>query len=473
MAKDISIGIGSETRSFQKGIKDGVIEPLEGAVDAIEELGKSGDDSGEQLTDAMKDAQKKTELLGDEYTELRKKIDQVGKQGSDSWKKVKDGSKDAEAGMEDFKSEANQTARETAASFDGSADSIVDMFQETAANALSGFGPAGAVAGLALAAGIGFATQAFQQSQEDAEKLRERVAALTEELINTDGVSLEYVTGQLLELATATEDGDKKLKDLKKTADKAGVPFDIMAEAVAGNQEAIDALLPGLKAQKKAQDDIVAAQDSWNTTASAASSKSSEYNAAIKELEASQAALTGATDAATLAEEAGYEIYRTKADLVDQLNSAYDDAVGAVGDFIDKESGVLDVEAYLASIEARQEALRKYQERVANAGLTPEQLSALNDMGTDAAAQFMQGYESASPDQQRRMKGVLDEAAKTSSGSAADIIKKTLPTSVETTAKVKVDAGNAEEDIAKITKNRTVKVTVDWRDKYGKSIDFG
>ena len=473
MAKDISIGIGSETRGFQKGIKDGIIEPLEGAVDSIEELGKSGDDTGEQLTDAMKDAQKKTELLGDEYTELRKKIDQVGKQGSDSWKKVKDGSKDAEAGMEDFKSEANQTAKETAASFDGSAESIVDMFQETAANALSGFGPAGAVAGLALAAGIGFATQAFQQSQEDAEKLRERVAALTEEFINTDGVSLEYVTGQLLELATATEDGDKKLKDLKKTADKAGVPFDIMAEAVAGNQEAIDALLPGLKAQKKAQDDIVAAQDSWNTTASAASSKSSEYNAAIKELEASQAALTGATDAATLAEEAGYEIYRTKADLVDQLNSAYDDAVGAVGDFIDKESGVLDVEAYLASIEARQEALRKYQERVANAGLTPEQLSALNDMGTDAAAQFMQGYESASPDQQRRMKGVLDEAAKTSSGSAADIIKKTLPTSVETTAKVKVDAGNAEEDIAKITKNRTVKVTVDWRDKYGKSIDFG
>jgi len=473
MAKDISIGIGSETRGFQKGIKDGVIEPLEGAVDAIEELGKQGDDSGEQLTDAMKDAQKKTELLGDEYVELRKKIDQVGKQGSDSWKKVKDGSKDAEAGMEDFKSEANQTAKETAASFDGSAESIVDMFQETAANALSGFGPAGAVAGLALAAGIGFATQAFQQSQEDAEKLRERVAALTEELINTDGVSLEYVTGQLLELATATEDGDKKLKDLKKTADKAGVPFDIMAEAVAGNQEAIDALLPGLKEQKKAQDDIVAAQDSWNTTASAASSKSSEYNAAIKELEASQAALAGATDAATLAEEAGYEIYRTKADLVDQLNSAYDDAVGAVGDFIDKESGVLDVEAYLASIEARQEALRKYQERVANAGLTPAQLSALNDMGTDAAAQFMQGYESASPDQQRRMKGVLDEAAKTSSGSAADIIKKTLPTSVETTAKVKVDAGNAEEDIAKITKNRTVKVTVDWRDKYGKSIDFG
>lgn len=473
MAKDISIGIGSETRGFQKGINDGVIEPLEGAVDAIEELGKQGDDSGEQLTDAMKDAQKKTELLGDEYVELRKKIDQVGKQGSDSWKKIKDGSKDAEAGMEDFKSEANQTAKETAASFDGSAESIVDMFQETAANALSGFGPAGAVAGLALAAGIGFATQAFQQSQEDAQKLKEKVAALTEELINTDGVSLEYVTGQLLELATATEDGDKKLKDLKKTADKAGVPFDIMAEAVAGNQEAIDALLPGLKEQKKAQDDIVAAQDSWNTTAATASSKSSEYNAAIKELEASQAALAGATDAATLAEEAGYEIYRTKADLVDQLNSAYDDAVGAVGDFIDKESGVLNVDAYLASIEERQEALRKYQERVANAGLTPAQLSALNDMGTDAAAQFMQGYESASPDQQRRMKGVLDEAAKTSSGSAADIIKKTLPTSVETTAKVKVDAGNAEEDIAKITKNRTVKVTVDWRDKYGKSIDFG
>lgn len=471
MAKDISIGIGSETRGFQKGINDGVIEPLEGAVDAIEELGKSGDDTGEQLTDAMKDAQKKTELLGDEYTELRKKIDQVGKQGSDSWKKVKSGSKDAEEGMQDFKDEANQTAKETAASFDGSAESIVDMFQETAANALSGFGPAGAVAGLALAAGIGFATQAFQQSQEDAQKLKEKVAALTEELINTDGVSLEYVTGQLLELATATEDGDKKLKDLKKTADKAGVPFDIMAEAVAGNQEAIDALLPGLKEQKKAQDDIVKAQSEWNTTASAASSRSAEYGAAINELEASQKALAGATDAATLAEQAGYDTYRAKAGLVDNLNSAYDDAVGAVGDFVNAESGVLDVEAYLASIEARQDALRQYQERVANAGLTPDQLSALNEMGTDAAAQFMAGYESASPEQQKRMKGVLDEAAKTSSGSASEIIAKTIPKTVTTTAKVDVDAANASAELDAITKQRSVKVVIDWRDKYGKSVD--
>jgi chromosome segregation ATPase len=471
MAKDISVGIVSETKPFQKGIKDGVIEPLEGAVESIEELGKSGEDTGDQLTDAMKDAQKKTEILGDEYTELRKKIDQIGKQGSDSWKKVKDGSKDAEEGMQDFKSEANQTAKETAASFDGSAESIVDMFQETAANALSGFGPAGAVAGLALAAGIGFATQAFQQSQEDAQKLKEKVSALTDELLTTDGVSLEYVTEQLHTMATATEDGDKKLKDLKKTSEKASVPFDIMAEAVAGNQDAIDALLPGLKEQKKAQDDIVAAQDSWNTTASTASSKSSEYNAAIKELEASQAALTGATDAATLAEQAGYETYRAKAGLVDNLNTAYDDAVGAVGDFVNAESGVLDVEAYLSSIEARQEALRQYQERVASAGLTPEQLTALNDMGTDAAAQFMAGYESASPEQQRRMKGVLDEAAKTSSGSASEIIAKTIPKTVETTAKVSVDPGTSNSDLDKITKDRTVKVVIDWRDKYGKPVD--
>lgn len=471
MAKDISVGIVSETKPFQKGIKDGIIEPLEGAVESIEELGNSGEDTGDQLTDAMKDAQKKTELLGDEYTDLRKKIDQIGKQGSDSWKKVKDGSKDAEEGMQDFKSEANQTAKETAASFDGSAESIVDMFQETAANALAGFGPAGAVAGLALAAGIGFATQAFQQSQEDAQKLKEKVSALTEELLTTDGVSLEYVTEQLHTMATATEDGDKKLKDLKKTSEKAGVPFDIMAEAVAGNQDAIDALLPGLKEQKKAQDDIVAAQDSWNTTASTASSKSSEYNSAIKELEASQAALTGATDAATLAEQAGYDTYRAKAGLVDNLNTAYDDAVGAVGNFVNAESGVLDVEAYLSSIEARQEALRQYQERVASAGLTPEQLTALNDMGTDAAAQFMAGYESASPEQQKRMKGVLDEAAKTSSGSASEIIAKTIPKTVETTAKVSVDPGTSNSDLDKITKDRTVKVVIDWRDKYGKPVD--
>lgn len=69
------------------------------------------------------------------------------------------------------------------------------------------------------------------------------------------------------------------------------------------------------------------------------------------------------------------------------------------------------------------------------------------------------------------MKGVLDEAAKTSSGSAKEIIEKTLPKTVETTAKVKVDAGDATAELDAITKQRSVKVVIDWRDKYGKSVD--
>ncbi len=83
-------------------------------------------------------------------------------------KKTKKAAEEGKSGMDDFKQEANQTARESAASFDGSAESIVDVFQEVAANAFQGFGPAGAVAGLAIAAGIGLGVKAFEDGQASA-----------------------------------------------------------------------------------------------------------------------------------------------------------------------------------------------------------------------------------------------------------------------------------------------------------------
>lgn len=222
MAKVHEIGIGADTRGFEDQIKSGVINPTEQAADALDRLGDAAGDAGDQsskaassvnafadklveasrkagksdddikaalrdmglnakqaeqavervgtefkksgrdgersiekLEDALKDAQRETKELGD-------KADAAGDQ-------ARRGMERAEEGVKDFKEEAQQSARETAASFDGSFESIADLAQEVAANAFAGFGPAGAAAGIAVAAGLGVAVDQFNKIKEVSE----------------------------------------------------------------------------------------------------------------------------------------------------------------------------------------------------------------------------------------------------------------------------------------------------------------
>ncbi|QEA29708.1 hypothetical protein FGL91_14815 [Microbacterium sp. CBA3102] len=159
MARAHEIAIAADAKQFDQGIRDGVIKPLEKAEDALEDLADAADDAGrdssrsvERLEDALKDAQRETKDLGDK--------------AGDAGDKARRGMERAEDGVKDFKEEAQQSARETAASFDGSFESIADLAQEVAANAFSGFGPAGAAAGIAVAAGLGVAVDQFNKIDE-------------------------------------------------------------------------------------------------------------------------------------------------------------------------------------------------------------------------------------------------------------------------------------------------------------------
>jgi len=165
MAGGYTVGIASETKAFKQGIESGVIDPLEDAQKELLELGKNR--GPEQLERALKDAENATDRLKDETKDTARAIEQEYR---DSYRKLKSSSDDgighAKEGVQDFKQEAQQSARETAASFDGSFESIADFAQEVAANAFSGFGPAGTAAGLAIAAGLGVAVDQFNKIDE-------------------------------------------------------------------------------------------------------------------------------------------------------------------------------------------------------------------------------------------------------------------------------------------------------------------
>lgn len=243
------VGIASETKAFKQGVESGIIEPLEDAQKELVDLGKNK--GPDQLEKGMKDAERATEKLGDETKRTANAIEQEFR---DTYRKVKQSSDDgidgAKEGLDDFKQEANQTARETAASFDGSFESIVDMAQETAANAFGGFGPAGAVAGLAAAAGIGLAMAGF----EDVQKAQEEATRLASEWADKfveSGQRVATTAQQTAEILAFVADPEQ-YKAATENAELWGVTVSDAILAMVGNTGAMQIVEDGLDRQREA-----------------------------------------------------------------------------------------------------------------------------------------------------------------------------------------------------------------------------
>lgn len=212
MSKRFEIDIGLNASGVAKGAKDGekALADLEAAVEGVgdesarstrpidsfaaklveasRKAGKSDDDIKDALRAmglSAKQAERAVEGIGDEFRDAGRDGERALDGIEDSLKDVQRRSKDAfddigdsgkrgfgkaEEGVKDLKEEAQQSARETAASFDGSFESIADLAQEIAANAFAGFGPAGAAAGIAAAAGLGVVVDQFNKIDEASEE---------------------------------------------------------------------------------------------------------------------------------------------------------------------------------------------------------------------------------------------------------------------------------------------------------------
>ena len=457
MAKGISINFLADVRDFLKGTKN--------VEDGL-------DDVADSLDDVARDGEKSTEKLEDGFRELAKSAKKSGDDVGDSMSK---GFKKAESGMDDFKQEANSTAKESAASFDGSAESIVDSFQEIAANAFEGFGPAGAVAGLAVAAGIGIATAEFQKTQEEAQKAKERTTELGLAIIESgsDVAGMEAFNEQLKLIVTNAEDAPKKLEDIEKFAKKYPALADdvgTMAAAYAGNGDALDDMILKLEEEKKLTEETTSKTAAGTN---ALRDRANAYGDEINSLKAIQEETERAKEIEADYLASGGAETIAKAAAIESINAAYDNVASSVLDYVNAETGVLDVDAYLAAIDARAASLAEYQEQLSMSGLTTEQKTALDDMGIESATVFMDAYVAASPEQKKRMEETLTKMASDTSGVAKDTIDKTFATPTE----AKIQATLDEESVAEVNRaisrqlnEKAVKITVTGVDKNGKYV---
>jgi hypothetical protein len=457
MAKGISINFLADVRDFLKGTKN-VEDELDDVADSLDDVAREGEQATEKLEDGFKELAKASKKAGDDI--------------GDGFKK---GTKEASEGLDDLQENSKSNAKEVAASFDGSVESIVDGFQGLAAEAFEGFGVAGLIAGAALAAGIGLATAEFQRTEEEAQKARERIGELGLAMIEAGAQGerpLESVIEALQGIVSNSDDAVKKFSDIQRAAKFVGNSAEDLAIAYAGQSDALEGQLDVLDDLITKEQEVTDAQaENGSRFAAVTQGKVATLEKQREELERIQEETKNAAAIEQAWLKSGGAEIQAKNEAIATINQAYDEAVGAVEDFISEESGVLNVEAYLAAIDARKQALDEYQTALATSGLSTEQKNALNGLGADAAAAWLKGYQSATPEQQRRLRDSLTEAAKENSGVTRKAIDEAFKKPVDAKVQVTADTIAAERAIEKVIRDRSAKIRIDFVDRNGRRVD--
>ena len=166
----VKLDLVTDTSEIKKGFKD-VESALEDVSDSLDDVANDAEGAGQKMERSFSDVAKET----------KKEARDTAKEVGGSYDKMARDSGDATNQM---KEDSFSNAKEVAASFDGSAESIVDGFQGAAAEMFSGFGPAGAAAGLAAAAGLGLITAELQKSKERAAENAEAAWAMAKEMVD-------------------------------------------------------------------------------------------------------------------------------------------------------------------------------------------------------------------------------------------------------------------------------------------------
>lgn len=434
MAKGITIPIASDTREFTSQVQNGVIKPLEGVDKALDEVARGGDAAGKKLEHSLDGAQRETSAFKKQQQDLGKTITASQQHGTQAYAlSTRQRLQLSRTAIRQAGATAKQQLAGDIQSMDGTASGAVGALGNTVGGILASFGPMAAGIGVAVGVATGIVTGMLAKTQAQTKKAKADVKALGQEFIDTAGVgerSISAMTDKLKELALANEDGQLTLSQLRQEAKDAGLDFEDIAVAYVGNAEALERVIKAneehSKALKRERDEMQTGTDNYLTR-----------TASLEKQEKATDKLTGTLrenlKIVKLAEKAeadyaasGAAEMAAKTARIKTVNSAYDESVSSVTKFIDKESGLLDVGAYLKAFQKKEKALEDYQKNLATVSLSPEAKAYIDSQGVEAAASFLTGYMSANDKQQAELNRVWSEAGKENSGEYKGELKKGL-----------------------------------------------
>lgn len=459
MAKIIEIGVGSQTGPYQKGIESGVIAPTEEAEKALKAFAKQGDKAGDEIENAMRGAQKESDRTRVDIERMGDEIEQAARKSRAMGDGMRQGTSEAGDAVKELGDEAKQNISETFSSFDGSAESFVDMIQGTFGGVISNLGPIGAAAGAAGALGIGLMMSEFEKAKESEQEFREQVAELAGVLIETGGegsAAVAEVADRLKAIATETDKDAMSFDKLRKMAKDMNVDFDDLAQAYVdggGNLQEYLGKLDGLiskEQQAYAEQQKYAEAAGLGTTLHGIELEKTRDKLASVAETYQQAE----KDAASWAESGGAAI-AARAEQMEALQGELDEAIGSWSEYTDAETGATDPSAYIAAMQARMDATSNFntnvQQLAANTGLSFEETQAILDQGVDFAP-MLAAIMAGGPEMQAQYAGQV--RAMLDGGQA--IIDGTETTATITTKTDAQDAARQLDETA--TKERTAQV---------------
>ncbi|WP_404311296.1 hypothetical protein LG314_07920 [Agrococcus terreus] len=264
----MEVDLALNARKFQAGVQDAERElkdfsdVLDDLVDSSEDVERKSTDAFEGMADgakdaerAIEDAQREVKDLTDEFKDAAREADDLGRDADDAGDKTRRSFDRASDGMGEFKDEAKQSARETAASFREVEDGL-DLVQEVAANAFAGFGPAGVGAGIAAAAGIGLAVTAIEAVNEAEAESRERAAEWAQVWI--DNGSRVLSSTMMAERMNEIVGDQERWAEVVRISNVAGVEQSTVLRALAGDQSAYAEVQGALSVAERDNADAIA-----------------------------------------------------------------------------------------------------------------------------------------------------------------------------------------------------------------------
>ncbi|MBN9207281.1 MAG: hypothetical protein J0H96_01295 [Microbacterium ginsengisoli] len=253
----IEIAISSETGAFEKGIKSGLIKPIEDADKKLEELGRNN--GPEQLERAIEQAQRETKDLA---SETRRTADTIDREFKDAYRNAKRSADDGLDGMSEKSREVGDELRanlgETFSSFRGDLEDLPQIAQDTLGG-LAGSGALGGIPGLvataAGAAGLGLLAATFQNINAEQEAAKQLSIEWANAYIESGGRVLSFDQ----QMSKAKDILNNQYDELKKNAELWGVSEQTALAAMTGSGAAIDAVNERLEAHKLAAESAAAA----------------------------------------------------------------------------------------------------------------------------------------------------------------------------------------------------------------------
>lgn len=467
----------ADVRDWLKGTSK-IEDSLDQVADTLDSVGDDSTKLADKIGQAMDGIAQDTKDAGDAGTDLDKSFSKAFKKVRDDAKKtgdkigkdVKDGTEEASKGIEDFKEEAEQNAKEAAASFSGEFDDVADYIRELAAQAFAGFGPAGAAAGIAAAIGIGTIISSLEAGAEKAAAMKDRIIELGTTLAEADGSTAALDWAEELQTTLNEIVNEKRwyefwqstpetrLEEWARAAQELGIDLSYALQGMAGDTEAWEASLASLN-ERITQAYEASGQYASGAAAVAAANaegagkaqrlrdqlieQKDVFDESAQYADLLSDALSGISDEEQKAAEATAEYEAAVADSLTRAGQSWDKYT---------TDGIVNLDAYNQAIEAQQQAIVAFETNLTQASqdLSAEALQYVQSLGPEAAP-LLQAFVDAPLEEKARTAANWDTLGKAANDGYEQSVK------LDEITQKKIKAAQSTADTSPISVKTLIK----------------